>query len=280
MISSILSLFDTFFEKMKKDHVTAFSAQSAFFILLSVFPFLMLLLTFTKYLPFSQSDVTELMLKVVPTEFTTYTISIVDELYQKATKTVLSMSAIVSLWSASKGILSMMNGLNTIYRTNESRNYFVLRFIATIYTLLFMIILIVMLSVFVFGNKIFDMLIAKIPAINDILGLVISIRTGVGIVIIFLFIALVYKALPNRKVKMKTQIPGAVFTTAAWLLLSYGFSIYIDSFSNFSYMYGSLAGIMLAMLWLYFSMYVIFLGAEINYFITEGYLTRLRNVLK
>lgn len=280
MISSILSLFDTFFEKMKKDHVTAFSAQSAFFILLSVFPFLMLLLTFTKYLPFSQSDVTELMLKVVPTEFTTYTISIVDELYQKATKTVLSMSAIVSLWSASKGILSMMNGLNTIYRTNESRNYFVLRFIATIYTLLFMIMLIVMLSVFVFGNKIFDMLIAKIPAINDILGLVISIRTGVGIVIIFLFIALVYKALPNRKVKMKTQIPGAVFTTAAWLLLSYGFSIYIDSFSNFSYMYGSLAGIMLAMLWLYFSMYVIFLGAEINYFITEGYLTRLRNVLK
>lgn len=266
--------------KMTQDHIAAFSAQSAFFILLSFFPFVMLILTLTQYLPFTQGDVTKLFLSVAPTEFSSYIVMIIDDLYQKASVSVISISVIFTLWSASKGILSLTNGFNAVFRIEESRGYFILRGISTIYTFMMLLILAVMLSLFVFGNKLFHSLIEHIPAINNIVGLIANLRTVVSLVIMVLFFLLVYTALPNRKSKWKKQIPGAIFTTVAWIGLSYALSIYMNNFSNFSYMYGSLTGIILVIIWLYFSMYVVFLGAEINCFLENGYLTRIKNVLK
>ena len=63
------------------------------------------------------------------------------------------------------------------------------------------------------------------------------------------------------------QLPGAIFAAVCWLLFSFGFSLYFSNFSNFSYMYGSLAAIVLLMFWLYFCICILFIGAEINDFL-------------
>lgn len=266
--------------KMRDDYLSAFSAQSTFFILLSFFPFMLFLLTMARFMPFSKQDVVNAISGAVPGDITPYIISIINELYGKATGTLISFSAIILVWSAARGILAIMKGLNAVYRTDESRGYIALRVIATIYTFIVAIVVVGMLSIFVFGNTIFNKLTAEYSKLADIAGLIISVRTGVGIVIIFLFFILVYKILPNHKVKNRDEIPGALFATAGWIALSYLFSIFVDSFTNMSYMYGSLAGIIITLLWLYICMYILFLGAELNYFLHEGYLTRLKNVIK
>lgn len=280
MIKSLYENITKMMYKMRDDYLSAFSAQATFFILLSFFPFMMFLLTMTKFMPFSQTDVITAITNIVPDDLTSYIVSIVHELYGKATGTVISFSAIILVWSASRGILAIMNGLNAVYRTDESRGYVVLRLIATVYTFIVAIMIVVMLCVFVFGNAIFDNLSNQYTKLHEIAGLIISIRSGSGIILLFLFFMLIYKILPNHKGRKRDEIPGALFATAGWMSLSYLFSVFVDNFTNISYMYGSLAGIIIALLWLYVCMYILFLGAEINYFLQEGYLTAIKNVIK
>lgn len=268
------------FAKIRKDYLSAFSAQAAFFILLSFFPFMLFMLNMTKYLPFNQTDVMNAVISIIPMDLHSYVVTIINELYSKTSGTIISFSAILLIWSASRGILAISTGLNAVYRTKESRNYFVLRFIATIYTFLMAIIIVVVLSVFVFGNTIINAIIQKYSQFENIASFIVSIRTAAGIVVLVIFFMLVYKKLPNRKGRKRDELPGALFTTTIWLGLSYLFSIFIDNFTNISYTYGSLTGIIIALMWLYICMYVMLLGAEINYFLQEGYLTHLKKVLK
>lgn len=276
VIHKIYYLIYGFFEKMSEDHVSAFSAQAAFFMLLSVFPMLMILLNLTRYMPFSQEDVISLIANIMPREFVQYVTSIVSDLYSKSKASLLSVSVVFTLWSAAKGMQAIANGLDSVYECEEYLGYFRWRLIAIMYTIFFIALLVVTLCLFVFGNAIYHGLVGVFPHLENIAGLIIGIRSVVGVVLLFAFFLLLYTYLPNnkglkvrKKIKRKPrqQIYGAAFSAAAWILLSYVFSIYIDNFSNYSYMYGSLTTIILAMLWLYLCMYIIFIGGEINVYL-------------
>ena len=97
---------------------------------------------------------------------------------------------------------------------------------------------------------------------------VIRIRTVVTLVVLTVFWDIVYKFLPNRsnmaKTTLRKQLPGAVFTACGWLFLSFIFSVYLDVFTGFSNMYGSLTTIVLIMLCMYGCMYILLLGGEEN----------------
>lgn len=109
----------------------------------------------------------------------------------------------------------------------------------------------------------------SIPTLTNISVLIVCIRTALSIVVLILFFALIYKALPDKKLSFRRQIPGAIFATAGWLIFSYLFNIYINNFSNYSYIYGSLTAIILFMLWMYFCMIILLAGAELNIIIDE-----------
>ena len=126
----------------------------------------------------------------------------------------------------------------------------------------------------VFGNWLYLWIIEKFPILNDVAAFVISIRTFASLLILTSVFTLFYKMLPAVKVKLLQQIPGALFAAVGWLVFSYFFSIYINYAQNLSYMYGGLVGIIILMLWLYFCMNIIFIGAEINFIL---YRQRLEN---
>lgn len=281
-IKGCVEAFQGFFEKSSTDHVSAFSAQAAFFMLLSIFPLLMIVLNLTRYMPFTQQDVISLLANIIPNEFVQFLNSIIMDLYSKSKMPLLSVSVLLTLWSAAKGMQAIANGLDSVYDCEIYRGFVILRLKAVVYTLAFIVLIVVTLCLFVFGNTIYHNLVNWLPHLENIAGLVIGIRTVVGVVTLFLFFLLLYATLPNhskpnrraegekRRGRVKAQIYGALFSAGAWILLSYAFSFYIDNFSSFSYMYGSLTTVMLAMLWLYFCMYIIFIGAEINVFLQGG----------
>ncbi|WP_122643296.1 YihY/virulence factor BrkB family protein [Luxibacter massiliensis] len=257
-------------------HTGAYAAQAAYFFVLSLIPIILLLLTMVQFTPVTQQDVMSAVTQIFPRTVEGLIVSIVDQVYAQSSG-IIPVTIMIAVWSAGKGVLSMTSGLNCIYDNTETRNYIYLRVRASFYTVIFILAIVLSLTLSVFGNSISVMVYRHAPILTPIMDFIIQIRTLVTMAVLTLFWDLVYKFLPNRtnlsKTTMKQQLPGAVFTSCAWLLISFVFSVYLDIFTGFSSMYGSLTTIILVMLWLYFCMYVILLGGELNALL-EGYGSR------
>lgn len=258
-------------------HTGAYAAQAAYFFILSFIPILLLLMAMVQYTPVTMLDVQKGVTEVFPSSVAPLVRSLVAQAYAQSGSTI-SISILVVLWSAGKGVLAVTSGLNCAYDNKETRNYLYLRFRATFYTVIFVIAIMLSLLISVFGNSISAMVNEYIPLVRPVVDFIIEIRTIVTFVILTLFWDVVYRFLPNRSSGMKTiwryQLPGAVFTALGWQLISFLFSIYLNIFRGFSSMYGSMTTLILIMLWLYMCMYVILLGGEINAILEKYYFRR------
>ena len=248
-------------------HTGAYAAQAAYFFVLSMIPIILLLLTMVQFTSLTKDYIMNAVLQAFPTTVEGLIESIVDQVYSQS-GTIIPITVIVALWSAGRGVLSITNGLNCVYESRETRNYVYLRIRASLYTVIFLVAIILSLVLSVFGNRIAIMLNQHFPVLVRLIDTVIRSRTLITLGILTLFWDTVYKYLPNRKnigkTTMKKQLPGAIFTACAWQVISFIFSIYLDIFTGFTTMYGSLTMIILIMLWLYMCMYVILLGGEVN----------------
>lgn len=264
MISEIYFIIKGFTNRLKDDHISAFSAQAAFFLIMSIVPFLSLLLTLIKYLPISQTMLLDTVINVTPVPFEPLVTTILEELFAKSNGAILSVSVLVAIWSAAKGVLAIVRGLQAVYHVNENRNYFVLRFISAIYTVIFVTAIILTLLLLVFSNQIYYALKTDFPTAADFISIFIKQKFLLALCLLTLFFLVVYKLVRRSNNSFISLIPGAVIAALSWIVFSYAFSVYIDKFSDFSYTYGSLTTIVLLMLWVYFCMYLLFIGAEIN----------------
>ncbi len=248
-------------------HTGAYAAQAAYFFVLSMIPIILLLLTMVQFTSLTKDYIMNAVLQAFPTTVEGLIESIVDQVYSQS-GTIIPITVLVALWSAGRGVLSITNGLNCVYESRETRNYIYLRIRASLYTVIFLVAIILSLVLSVFGNRIAVMLNQHFPVLLRMIDVLIRGRTLITLGILTLFWDMVYKYLPNRKnigkTTMKKQLPGAIFTACAWQVISFIFSIYLDIFTGFTTMYGSLTMIILIMLWLYMCMYVILLGGEVN----------------
>lgn len=257
-----------FIEDVTKHHVGAYASQSAFFMVMCLIPIILLLLTLVQYTPISRMDVIEVVYELFPSSIRTTIMMIVNEVYEQS-KATIPITIIVAMWSAGKAVMAITNGLNTIHNYAETRNYIVMRIRAALYTVSFVLAIVMMMVLLGFGNSISILVNEHFPVARYVTDIIIRLRTvGVFIVVILVTLA-AYRFLPSGKQKIRYHFPGAIFTTIGWLLISYFISIYMDVFKGFANMYGSLTTIVLIMLWLYFCMYIILLGEEINLFISE-----------
>lgn len=248
---------------MSKDHVGAYAAQAAYFLIMSFIPCILFLTTIVRYTPLTYETVREAIRGVVPVNIQSFVLSIVWEVYQRS-NAVLPLSALMALWSAGKGTQSVMNGLNVIYHVPETRNWLMNRIYSVIYTALFIIALVATLLLLVLGNLIQVTVSKYVPFLGRIIGRIIGARTFLMFSMLFVIFVVMYRFIPNRKTTLRSQIPGAVFSAVAWSLFSYFFSIYFAIFPNISNMYGSLTAVILVMLWLDVCMNLLLYGAELN----------------
>lgn len=244
MLLTAIQIIRTFLTKIRDDSISAFAAQAAFFIILSIIPFIMFLFTLLNLFPVTAGDFKRLPAGI--------------------------LSGIAALWSASRGTLALIRGLNAVYKHKETRNYFLVRAISMIYTLCFAALLLITLVLLVFGNRVYNRIMSQLPLLGDLAFLIMSLRTLVTMGILTLFFLLLYLVIPNRKSRLFAELPGAVITAAGWISFSFLFSFYIDHLSGNTFAYGSLTTLAFSMLWLYFCMYILFVGAEVNVFLANG----------
>lgn len=253
---------------ISRHHVGAYAAQSAYFFMLCFIPVILLLLTLVRFTPVTKADVMTAVIQVFPKSVDSLVTSIVNQVYNQSMG-IIPITVIVALWSAGKGVLAVTTGLNTIYGCHETRNYVILRIRATLYTLMFLVVIMVLLVFSVFGNSLALLLERHLPFMKRVIEGLLLARTYVAPAVLVIFLLLIYKFLPNRKGKLMKQIPGSLFATIGWMIVSWIFSVYLDIFRGFSSMYGSLTTIVLIMLWLYFCMYSILLGGELNMLLAD-----------
>lgn len=258
-----------FAKRISRARVDAYAAQSAFYVIMSFIPFVMLLLTLIQYTTVTKDDVVALLLQIFPVSFQDYLMDIVSQIYVKST-TVISLSAVAAIWACGRGVLAISNGLNSVNGLEETRNYLYRRLRSGFYVVLLLLSLVLAMVLFVFGNTVHDAVIQRVQFLQKFSGMLIGLRTAVTLIILTFLIAAMYTFLPNRKQKFTSQLPGAAVTAMSWSLFSYAFSLYLELKGNAINIYGSLTTVVMIMLWLYFCMWLIFFGAMLNVYFEEN----------
>ena len=258
------------YDKFAADEMTVYAAQASFFTIIAALPFIMLLLTVVQIVPsVSQGELMEFILALVPVGYKSVAFRVISDLSLKSPATMISVTAVTALWSSSRGMMSIAKGLNRVQGKVEKRWYIVKRLICAGYTIVFILVCVLSLGLLVFGTTIQNFVLRQFPLIARVTQHIISLRTLLALAFFMFVFAGIYTYVPDRKLSLKSQLPGAMFTTAGWIVFSMAFSLYFKLFggSNFSYMYGSLTAIVLLMLWLYGCICVLFFGAELNYYL-------------
>lgn len=240
------------------------AAYASYFIILSLFPALLLILSILSYTSLDVTNLLDFIGDFLPYALMDTVRKLVYSVYRNSSGAVLGLSAVTALWSASRGIFGLLQGLNAIYGVSEKRNYFYTRFISLVYTFVFFLVLLLTLLLHVFGNTLIGMLSFSDRPVLQFVVDIIDFRFILLLVLQSLAFTAMFMALPNEHNSFFSSLPGGVLSSLGWLVYSDIFSIYVENFNRYSNIYGSLYAVALGMLWLYCCMNILFYGGALN----------------
>jgi membrane protein len=256
-------------QRLQKMKIPNHAANAGYFIVMAVFPALVLLLSILRYTPWDARALLELLSGFLPEALMGAAEKFVINTYAHTSSAVVSVSAVSALWSASRGIYGLLTGLNAVYGVREDRGYVKTRLLSVGYTFLFLLVLIATLVLGVFGDGLLELL----PPAAGSLGILLTEVVDWGFFIILalqtgLFSAM-FMVLPNGKRKFRESLPGALLASVGWLIFTKLFSFYVENFSSYSSIYGSVYALALSMLWLYCCLSILFYGGALNRLLME-----------
>lgn len=245
------------------------SAYTSFFLILSLFPSLLLFLGLLKYTDLQLANLNDFLAGFLPQALLPTAQSLIKASYQGSSGAVVSVSAAAALWSASRGMYGMVNGLSAIYGDHREPGYWRRRIISVIYTFLFLLVLALTLIAHVFGTAILDYLWMTTTPVLMALMSIIDLRFVLLLLLQTSLFTAMYALLSGQRRPLRDCFPGAVMASLGWLLFSRLFSIYVDHFSGYSNIFGSIYALALGMLWLYFCICIVFYGSAFNRWLEE-----------
>ncbi len=265
-------------DKSGEDELAIYAAQASFFIVTSTLPLMMLLFSAISFItPITPESLQEVLIDLTPIPLHAYVEKICREMFANASGTVAVVTAIIVLFTASRSIAGIEQGLTRIYGTVPRPGWLRRRAVNMGYTLAMIVLIIFFLGVFALGDRL-KILLATIwpdfPIDLELYGYTFTVRNVVVIGILFLFFLMMYKFLPGkfpdgRRLSLIGQVPGAVFATAGWVIFSFFYSLYSNNMDRLYFIYGSLTALILLLVWLYFCMSIVFFGAEVNFYFAE-----------
>ena len=240
------------------------AANAGYFIVLSVFPALVLVLSLLRYTSLDAGDLLDLLSDFLPAALLPAAERLIISTYAHTSGAMVSVSALGALWSASRGIYGLLTGLNRIYGVDENRGYWYTRLISVLYTFAFLVVLLLTLVLGVFGEGILSLLPPARDPLGKLLSEVVDLRFLLMLVLQTALFTAMFMVLPNRPGGFRESIPGAVLACLGWMGFTRLFSFYVEHFSSYSNIYGSVYAVALSMLWLYCCLSIVFYGGALN----------------
>lgn len=261
---SFFSFMIYFIVKIKEDDVFALGAQLAYYLVLAFFPLLIFIMTLIGFSSLDSMQVIEGLNAILPSNVVDLTSSIIIEVVEHQSGSILGVSAVLTVWSASSAFRAVIKGVNKAYNIKENRSFANRAIMAIICTFALGFIVMLTLGLLVFGQVIGDLLLKYVPYENILNKLWGATRYCIVIVIMIMIFAAIYRYTPSKRTEWREALPGAIVTTLGWITVSLIFSFYINNFANYSRIYGSLGAVFVLMTWLYISSIIIILGGEVN----------------
>lgn len=252
------------------DHdITATAGFLAYNLMLAFVPFLMFLLTLIGLSNLDVNQVLEALSYILPIKAYDLIKYTVIEVLEGQGTGIVWITIFLAIWAASNGFGAVIRGMNRAYGVREKRGYIsrVVRSIAS--TVILALLIILTMVLLVFGDVIKNFVITYIPVSNFITMLWDLMRYIILVFMMVVIFVTIYKYTPAKKVSWVEAFPGAFLTSLGWLIFSSCFAFYVNTFSNYSRLYGSLGAIFILMTWLYLSSFIILLGGEVNAMISE-----------
>lgn len=245
--------------------IGVYASSGAFYLFLALFPTAALLCSLLPLLPFTQEALLDYLSAVLPDFMGELLRSIIDGMYFYSAA-AFSVSVLLLVWSSGKAFLGVMRGLNRIY-SGEDRSMLRLRGLSSLYMLVFLAFMLVTLGLSLFQKTLLGGLVQRWPQSAGTVETLMKLRFLPGMLLLALFFSLMYRFLPNVRLRYGDQLPGALLTAALWMLLSWVFSLYLSRFGAGS-VYGSLATVAFALMWIYWCISLTLLGGCFNVWLT------------
>lgn len=246
------------------------AANAGYFIVLSLFPALLLVLSSLQFLGLGVEQLMELLVGVLPAALMDTAEELIFNTYRSATGAVAGIAAFTALWSASRGVFGLLTGLNAIYGVSENRGYFYTRFISVVYTFGLQIVLMLTLVLHVYGNTLLDFLRGIDNPLVIFLVDLLDLRFFLLLFLQTALFTLMFMVLPNRRNSFLQSLPGGLMTSIGWMVFSNLYSYYVEYFPRYALIYGSVYAVAVSMLWLYFCLSILFYGGALNRLLMEN----------
>ena len=247
--------------------IPVYAANACYFIVLAVFPALVLLLGVLQYTPLEVERFTEMLSGIFPDALLEGAEELILLTYDKTSASVLGVSAVTLLWSASRGGFGVLTGLNAVYGVAEDRGYFHIRLISVGYTFALILVLLLTLGLHVFGTAMLTLIYRASHPFWKFVWNLVDLRFFVLLFTQTAVFTAMFMALPNRHNRFWDSLPGALFASSGWLIFSDLYSIYVTRFASLQSVYGPVYAVALSMLWLYCCMSIVFYGGALNRFL-------------
>lgn len=263
IFSSVRSLA----EALRRDRLGAYAAESAFFLILSAIPLVTVTVTAAGFIiPDYVSDYIYRLSSLVPGILGDYIESEFLSFTEYLTPAPLSVSAVALIWGASRGVRAVRRGVRSVYG-EDGGSALSSAVWGLVFTAAFILMIVAVLVFLVFGDSLAELIGTRFPESVVILDAAVTLSPVLILLSLTVFFDLTLATFtpPSAALpRLRDHLPGAAFAASGWTLYSYIFSVFISDFSEMPRIYGSLAAIMVLMLWLYMIMYLLLLGAEVN----------------
>ncbi|MGC6768422.1 YihY/virulence factor BrkB family protein [Enterococcus sp. LJL128] len=259
-------------ERMVSSEIGNTSVVVAYYLLLSLFPLLITIGNLLPYLRIDPNTVLPYVAEIIPETIFNDLKPAIKSLLTQSSGGLLSISALATLWSASQSINALQTAMNKAFGVEPRKNIIIVRLVSLVVIVLFLVSLVGVVVVLGLGQNILEFLEPFVHIPTDFLDTFEALKWPVTALGLFLVLSLIYLVVPNVKLKSRSVLPGAVFATIGWLLLSQVFGIYITYFSSRVSGYQIIGSFIVLMLWLNFAATIIVLGGIVNA-VVEDYLS-------
>ncbi|MEJ7814527.1 MAG: YihY/virulence factor BrkB family protein [Rubrobacter sp.] len=266
----LVDFFKLTYKEMDEDHVMAFAGNLTYKALFAIFPFFTFLISLLGI--FSATDLVNTMVDklsgVAPQSATDFIEGQLLSITQSQTESAFTVGAIISillaLWGVSGAFRSVMEAMNVMYEVEEDRPFWKVYGLSIFMSLAVVVLLVGALVLVVFGESI-GVTVADLIGLGSVFATIWSIVQWpiVALVVLFAF-ALIYYFAPAAKQRFRWVSPGSILAFVFWLIFSLLFSLYVSMSGSYNETYGSLAGVIILMLYVYYSALIMLVGAEMN----------------
>lgn len=270
-VGGLINRLYRFIKGLSFYRVGVYASSACYFIVLALFPSLVLLLGLLRYTGLEVRSLLSMLEGILPQALMGQAKQLVMNTYMATSGTLVSLSALTALWSASRGVYGLLKGLNAVYQVQETRGYLRTRLMSVAYTFAFLVLLVLNLILQVFGTAVFQALPQTQEPLIEFFVEAVDVRFLFLLLVQTALFAAMYKALPNCQNTWRQSLPGAVLASFGWLVFSNLFSLYVAYFPRYANIYGAVYTVALSMLWLYCCICIVFYGGALNRYLQGRY---------